>query len=140
MAGHLLTDGSNRSGRTDGADRPWPIVVLAGASWLPSWTITAPDVNGSLLTIWGLLIALTLLPLCVRGDTAFRRVCGTFAAILLALETLVSAFTLFLYLPALVAFCPAGVPLLLARWNTGDTTRTVLAVPVATLPFLMAML
>ncbi|MET8630749.1 hypothetical protein ABZW30_44885 [Kitasatospora sp. NPDC004669] len=93
-----------------------------------------------LLAIWGLLIALTLLPLCTRSDKAFRRACGAFAAVLFGLETLVSAPTLFFFLPVMVAFCPASVLLLLARWNTGGTTRTVLAVPVAALPFLMAML
>jgi hypothetical protein len=120
---------------TGRAGRPWPVVVLAGATWLPCWAVLRDDTTGVGLTVWGLLIALTLAPLCIRDGRAFRRACQIIAALLLAIEFLVSIPTMLLALPYLLVLCPAGWVLLLAVWNTGPVTRTIIGIALAVIPF-----
>ncbi|MBD0689596.1 hypothetical protein [Streptomyces sp. CBMA123] len=120
------------------ADRPWQLVALAGASWLPPWAVAGRDVNGEIVAIWLLLLALTVLPLSYRDPRAFRRTCQTVGGILLGLEIVVSIPFLLLVLPFLVAFLPAGAVLLLAGWKRGGPVRTGLAAVLTAFPFVVA--
>ncbi|MFJ9843512.1 hypothetical protein ACIRYZ_24225 [Kitasatospora sp. NPDC101155] len=40
-----------------------------------------------------------------------------------------------LALPYLLVLCPAGWVLLLAVWNTGPVTRTIIGIALAVIPF-----
>ncbi|MFF9644873.1 hypothetical protein [Kitasatospora aureofaciens] len=118
-------------------DRPWQIVALAGASWLPPWAVVRGDVNGETIALWFLLLALTVLPLSYRNPYLFRRTCRIVGGILLGLQFVVSVPFLLLVLPLLVAFLPAGALLLLAGWKRSGPVRTGLAVTLAALPLVI---
>ncbi|MFD5461795.1 hypothetical protein ACFWIQ_03075 [Kitasatospora sp. NPDC127059] len=119
-------------------DRPWRLVALAGASWLPLLAVAGSHLNGELIAIWCLLVALTVLPLSYRNPWRFRRTCRIVGGILLGLEFVVSVPFLLMVLPFLVAFLPAGVLLTLAGWKHSGPVRTGLAVVLTAVPFVVA--
>ncbi|MFF2078480.1 hypothetical protein ACFVXG_27450 [Kitasatospora sp. NPDC058162] len=118
-------------------DRPWPIVALAGASWLPLWAVARDYADGKAVAIWLLLLVLTLLPLPYGDPVVFRRTCLTIGGLLLATEFVLSLPYLLLVLPFFIAFFPAGVLLLLAGWRRGGRVRTGLAAVLGAFPFVI---
>jgi hypothetical protein len=123
------------------ADRPWPIVVLAGATWLPACLLpllkhTPPD--GQLIAAWGALLGLTLLPLALTRAAAFRRACLVIGAVGLAVEFILSLPFFLIALPFFVALCPAGALLLLAGWKKPGPARTTIAAVLGGLSLLVS--
>ncbi|MFB7618309.1 hypothetical protein [Kitasatospora sp. NPDC056181] len=120
--------------------RPWPLVALAGVSWLPAAAGDLPKnwgSNGDSIIMWCLALIVTLLPLTMPSPKAFRRSSLIIGWLQFGTEIIYSLSFLLIPLPFFVAISPAGVLLLLASRKTGGRTRTTAGTLLAATPFIL---
>ncbi|MFE5587236.1 hypothetical protein [Kitasatospora sp. NPDC056531] len=110
------------------------LVVLAGVAWVP-WAVDGLWWGDGGPWYWGLFygfLGMTVLPLAVPREPAFRLTCLTVGWLQLAIEGVCSAPYLLLPLPVFVFAFPSGVMLLLTgRRNRGSVGTVVTALLVA---------
>ncbi|MBD0689597.1 hypothetical protein [Streptomyces sp. CBMA123] len=115
-------------------DRPWPIALFASVTWLQPWTLMGTTAAWWILTLWGLSLALTALPLGIADPLTFRHTCLAVGGVVLSTQVTLAAPYLPLPPPFSVILFPAGGLLLLAGWKRGGLTRATLAALLLVIP------
>ncbi|MFJ9847334.1 hypothetical protein ACIRYZ_44325 [Kitasatospora sp. NPDC101155] len=95
------------------------LVALAGVAWVP-WAVAGRGETGWYWVLFGGFLGMTVLPLAVPREPAFRCVCLAVGWLQFAIEAAFSAPYALVPLPVFVFAFPSGVMLLLTgRRNRG---------------------
>ncbi|MFH9347625.1 hypothetical protein [Kitasatospora sp. NPDC017646] len=117
-------------------DRPWLIALFAAATWVQPWVLVGTTAPWWLVTLWGLFLVLTALPLTLADPLTFRRVCLTVGGTVLGTQVALAVPYLLIPLPFTLILFPAGILLLLAGWKRCALARGTLAALLLVIPVL----